>query len=79
LSLLRFFFKSVFVRSVSRRFGNTLLQHKSTDDLHVYYLSTFFSFFFRKKAHITDYRFSENEEKRGEQENIEGREKEKKK
>jgi hypothetical protein len=78
LPLLRFFFKSVFVRSVSRRFGNTLLQHESADDLHVYFLSTFFSLFFCKKAHITDCRFLENEEKRGQKENIEGREKEKK-
>ncbi len=77
LPILRFFFKSVFVRSVSRRFGNTLLQHKSADDLHVYFLSTFFPLFFCKKVHITDYHFLENEEKWGQKENIEGREKEK--
>ena len=50
LSLLLFFFTSVLVRSVSRRFGNTLLQHKSADDLHVYFLSTFFPLFFLQKS-----------------------------
>jgi hypothetical protein len=42
-------------------------------------LSTFFPLFFCKKVHITDYHFLENQERRGQKENIEGREKEKKK
>jgi hypothetical protein len=79
LPLFLFFFKSVLVRSVSRRFGNTLLQHKSADDLHVYFLSTFCPLFFCKKVRIIDYHFLENEEKWGQKENIEGKEKEKKK
>jgi hypothetical protein len=36
----------------------------------------FFLSFFCKKVHITDYYFLENEEKWGQKENIEGREKE---
>jgi hypothetical protein len=73
------FFKSVLVRSVSRRFRNTLLQHKLADDFHIYFLSTFFPLFFCKKLNINEYHFLENEEKRGEKENIEGSEKEAKK